>query len=254
MRGLFANLALAIRAELGLVFDTPLTTAHLAALDDLDANAYHVADLTGMEYAVNLRVFYADDGQVADLSPLAGLSSLTTLVLSYNLITDLSPLAGLARLESLTVYENQIVDVSPLSGMDRLQYLSLNSNRIQDPSPLAGLEGLESLTLYDNHVTTLASFTAGDIFTAALGTPTLYLSMNPLLPEVCDTQIPALEARGVSVYHDVCTGPAYVPDVTGGALSAARAMRRRWRQSKTAAKIRMQVPTTRMAMSSCQAS
>jgi Leucine-rich repeat (LRR) protein len=157
-----------------------------------------------------------------DLSALAGLASLEQLYLSENNVTDLSPLAGLAALEYLEIGQNSVSDVTPLAGLTGLRSLLLYNNRILDASPLAALTLLELLNLNGNHLTTLAPLVAGTVFSECTGAPTLYVQGNPLLAEVCDTQIPALEARGVTVYHNTpCTGPVYVPDVTGDALSVA---------------------------------
>ncbi|MDE0481485.1 MAG: hypothetical protein OXI67_02785, partial [Candidatus Poribacteria bacterium] len=48
------NLAAAVREELGLTTDAPLTVEVLQNLRTLTAQDHEIVDLTGLEYAVNL--------------------------------------------------------------------------------------------------------------------------------------------------------------------------------------------------------
>jgi internalin A len=304
-----AALAAAIREQLGLAADTPLTGAHLLALTSLNGNNKGIADLTGLEHALNLSglylandtvtdltplagltglitlglynnpitdltplaglvnmvelylqsnqvtdvaplsgmtallvldlgdnqvadvsplsgmtalaVLYLFGNQIVDVAPLAGLTSLTTLSLYDNQIVDVAPLAGLTGLVTLQLHVNQIVDLAPLAGLANLAFLGLSQNQITDASPLAGLTKLANLHLSSNQLTTVASLVAGTIFTGAATPAELNLSANPLLADACDTQIPALETRGVTVTHDACGVPVFVPDVAGLVRSAA---------------------------------
>lgn len=82
--------------------------------------------LDGLEFATNLTSFYAGGnlggepgayyGDIADVTPLAGLQNLTTLDLQHNRITDVSPLAGLQNLRTLHLAFNRIQDFSVLKG------------------------------------------------------------------------------------------------------------------------------------------
>ena len=159
------------------------------------------------------------------------MAELVYLYVNDNALTSLAPLSGLAALFHLEAHHNRLADVSPLSGLAGMTHLNLANNRILDASPLAGLTHLNELNLRYNLLTTMTAFPGGAVFTEADGTPYLYLEQNPLLPEVCDTQIPALETRGVVVEHDACTGPVFVPDVTGSARSEAESTSGRQRIS-----------------------
>jgi len=215
------NLAAAIRTELGLDPGTPLTTAHLATLNSLDAGYSSVADLTGLEYAVNMQYLYVDGNSISTLAPLAGLPNLEALYASDNLLTDISPVASLSGLTTLYLYENGIADASPVSGLTGLTYLNLQSNFLTDVAPMAGLEALAFLGVSGNYLTTLAPLVSGTTFTLAAAPPQLYADNNPFATDVCDTQIPALETRGVTVSHDPCPGSVTVPDVVGMTALAA---------------------------------
>ncbi len=144
----------AVRQQLGMDADSPLTKAdmlRLASLNTLELQITEkISDLTGLEYAVNLEFLAVVGNHVQDLHPLANLAKLTFLDLGGNAISDVSPLVGLVHLEVLRLWRNQIVDVSPLTGLVNLKELWLNSNQIEDFSPLAGLVNLEKLIINGN--------------------------------------------------------------------------------------------------------
>ena len=137
----------AVRQQLGMDADSPLTKAdmlRLASLNTLELQITEkISDLTGLEYAINLEFLAVVGNHVQDFHSLANLTKLTFLDLGGNAISDVSPLVGLVHLEVLRLWSNQIVDVSPLTGLVNLKELWLNSNQIEDFSPLAGLVNLE---------------------------------------------------------------------------------------------------------------
>jgi Leucine-rich repeat (LRR) protein len=104
------------------------------------------------------------------------MTRLKRLYLSFNPISDISALAGLTLLTELQLQYAEVVDVSALQGLTNLQLIVLNSNQIVDIAPLAANTGLGN----------------GDV---------VYLVGNPLSSESIDTHIPALAARGVTVYR-----------------------------------------------------
>ncbi len=215
------NLAAAIRGQLGLAAGSPLTTVDMAALVSFFPLSLDIADLTGLEHAVNLKELWIGDNQVADLTPLAelsslewlmlnhneladltplaGLTSLKALALDHNQLADISPLAGLANLEALSLGHNQVTDLAPLAGLANLSTLWVGNNEITDVTPLAGLSKLNDLILFNNQITSVAPFVSGAIFTAAASEPFLRLGGNPLSSDALTVEIPALQTRGVTV-------------------------------------------------------
>ena len=179
------NLARAIREELGLPSETPLTQLVMSQLTALNARENQIADLTGLEYATHLKSLDLSVNQIQDITPLAGLVNLDSLTLRNNPITDLSPLSHLTQLtylklasvpiKDLTLLSNltqlkelhldhcQMISITPLSNLTQLNRLSLSSNQIVDISPLANLIRLEELWLNYNRivdVSPLANLTA----------------------------------------------------------------------------------------------
>ena len=194
--------------------------AGLVQLERLDLEDNEIADLSPLVGLVQLERFKLKDNQIVDLSPLAGLVHLPSLDLGDNQIADLSPLAGLIHLPSLDLGGNQIVDLSPLAGLVNLRDLDLRRNEISDLSPLAGLVQLDSLYLPNNEIVDLSPLVglvqlerlslrrnkivdiqplldnigigAGDV---------IQLQENPLSDISRNQHIPALEARGVTVWQ-----------------------------------------------------
>ena len=96
-----ANLRAAVEAALGKARGAPITVADMKTLILLEAPKMGIRDLTGLEFATNLRQLFLSDNRITDLSPLGGLTNLEWLFISRNKITDLSPLGGLTNLTRL---------------------------------------------------------------------------------------------------------------------------------------------------------
>lgn len=118
--------------------------------DDMSEN--RIQDLTGLEYAANLKHLILDRNQISDISVLEGLTNLTHLSLGHNNISNVSPLRGLTNLTHLTIGRNQISDLSPLKELVNLKLLSLTDNNISDLSPLKDLTLLIELDLEGNQL------------------------------------------------------------------------------------------------------
>ena len=68
-----AALRAAVRETLELPADVPLTKDHMRDLDILIAEGRGISDLTGLEFAINLREANLGDNSITDLRPLANL-------------------------------------------------------------------------------------------------------------------------------------------------------------------------------------
>ncbi len=174
-----ANLRSALERALGKASGEPILSTEMAMLTGFAAESSGITDLTGLEYATNLRRLKLGKNRISDISPLAGLTNLSELDLHGNAISDLSPLAGLTNLseldlhgnaisdlsplaklvdelESLHLDDNAISNLSPLAGFIALDHLGLNNNLISDVSPLAGMVGMEGLGLNGNQITDIS--------------------------------------------------------------------------------------------------
>ena len=134
-----ANLAAAVRDELGLAPQASITQQAIQRLMALIVGSGQITDLTGLEHATGLVRLSLWDNQIEDVSPLAGLTQLQQLHIQANRIADITPLAGLTELRQLHLWGNQIRDIGVLAGLTKLESLWLAGNPIQDTSPLRTL-------------------------------------------------------------------------------------------------------------------
>jgi RNA polymerase sigma factor (sigma-70 family) len=146
----------AVRGEIGLLPDVPLTKERMQAVGDIDVAGKGIFDLTGLEFATNLRELDLRDNPITDLRPLTNLTTLKALYLSDifpNTPTlDLRPLANLINLEDLTLENSKVSDISPLARLKKLEILHLSHNDISDLRPLAGLKELRHLRIRGNPI------------------------------------------------------------------------------------------------------
>ena len=130
----------------------------------------------------------ARNANINDLTGLEHATHLKGMWLQDNNISDISPVAGLTNLVELILQGNAITDISPVSGLTYLTGVWLAYNTISDISPLVANTGLGS----------------GD---------RVFLNDNPLSFVSINTDVPALQSRGVAVEFDADgTRP---PDVNG---------------------------------------
>jgi len=137
------------------------------ACNGVNDNTGKLKDLTSLR-GMQLQVLSVSrQGQLQDLSPLAGMPlvklfiwgsavqdltplrgmKLTHLSAGYCRITDLAPLQGMP-LQTLWICGNRVFDLAPLRGMP-LEHLWCHATAVQDIAPLRGLP-LKELALQEN--------------------------------------------------------------------------------------------------------
>ena len=155
------NLRAAIVEALGKSPNTPITVEEMEGLHHLGSN--HAAnrgirDLTGIQFAINLRSLRLPNNQITDISPVKSLKNLTNLKLERNQVSDISPIAGLINLQILELAKNEIADLSSLARLINLQFLNLSDNLFSDISPVAGLINLEHIFFSNKRVSDISAF------------------------------------------------------------------------------------------------
>lgn len=133
-----------------------LTTDDLNKLTSLEAQNSDIADLRGLEHAVNLKKLDLTNNRISNLAPLSGLTKLETLNLKWNNISDISALRNLNELTYLSLEDNKVTGISALSGLTSLTRLNLGSNQISDISALRHLTALEQLVAYFNDISDIS--------------------------------------------------------------------------------------------------
>ena len=155
-----ANLAAVVREALDLAPGDAISQLDMLRLGGLEANGRQITDLTGLEYAVNLKELRLGDNQISDIRPLEESTILEWLELYNNNISDISSLAAMTHLTFLHLYDNSVSDLSPLTESINLHELTLGDNSVSDLSPLAGLIHLVRLELYNNNISDISSLAA----------------------------------------------------------------------------------------------
>ena len=149
----------AVREQLELPADEPLTKDKMLLLTRLDANHKGIVDITGLEFATNITILHLGGrNRITDLTPLANLINLVQLHVWHSHtkdtypVTDLdiSPLSGLINLKVLSLANNGISDITPLANLKNLRSLHLTHNHIEDFSPLVELTNLDVLWIKNN--------------------------------------------------------------------------------------------------------
>ena len=108
------NLAAALRENLALNPDEPITTWEMETLRILAVPRHEISDITGLEHATYLTSLSLQKNSIQDLSPIANLNHLIYLRLNENQIDDVQPLANLESLQRLRLADNPVIDLSPL--------------------------------------------------------------------------------------------------------------------------------------------
>ena len=125
------NLRQAIRERLELPDEVPITQTEMLRLEKLTAKGVEIENITGLEYATNLK----------------------SLALAVNNIQDITPVKGLVKLESLTLRSNPITNLIPLANLTNLTYINLASVKLSDIIPfLESYIALAALIKYENAV------------------------------------------------------------------------------------------------------
>ncbi len=137
-----ANLRAVIEDNLGKTRGAPITTAEMASLSlrRLEAPNKNISDLTGLEFAINLRWLNL------------GTESVDNILVNSNSISDISPLAGLTLLQELWFSGNDLSGALPawLGNFTKLEVLLLDGNNNLSgelPSSLVNLTNLHDLRL-----------------------------------------------------------------------------------------------------------
>ena len=109
-----------------------LTVISLKADSNTPANK-KIADITGLEEAVNASQLSLDNNAISNLSPIANLAKLQELTFSDNKVTSLANIASLSKLTVLHAAANPIKSFSPVSGLSKLSDVSLSGESLETP-------------------------------------------------------------------------------------------------------------------------
>ncbi len=210
------NLRQAIRETLQLPDGVPITEQDMLGLTGFAAEDAGIENITGLEYAHNLRSLFLRNNPIEDVMPLANLTQLELLHLISVPMEDLTFLKDLTELRELYLAYCQITDITPIQNLTKLVLLDLRVNRIMDVGPLANLALLQTLWIDRNRITdfspllglSLTDFQYDEV--CAIPDPPIRDRIsNRNLPSIVqgwDNEIlnlPALSYQDRLVYHDL---------------------------------------------------
>ena len=109
------NLRAAIAEVLGKSPNAPITVEEMERLEELNVPGRGIQNLTGLQFATNLKWLYFQGNKISDISPLAGLIDLRRLHLNENPVSDISLLRKFKNLTNLTVARIAIFDLSQVA-------------------------------------------------------------------------------------------------------------------------------------------
>jgi len=126
-------------------------------LDKLRLNGYNITDLTGIEYAVNVRSLELHSNPLTNLSPLREMKQLELITLAETNVTDLSPLTGMTNMRLIDLHRSKVADLTPVSTMSGLKSIIISFTNVSDIGPLAGLRELISVSADSAKVSNLSA-------------------------------------------------------------------------------------------------
>jgi len=138
----------------------PPTLSKLQLLQKLVIESTQVADLSPLAGLTNLQLLHCRLTQVTDLFPLVALTNLQQLDCSYTGVANLSPLEALTNLQILFCSNTQVANLSPLAALTNLQHLDCSNTYVVDLSSLVALTNLQILDCSDTYVADLSPLAA----------------------------------------------------------------------------------------------
>ncbi|MFO7881489.1 MAG: hypothetical protein R6U52_02990 [Kosmotogaceae bacterium] len=131
---------------------TPIYSLELKDMTSFHHENSDLSDLTGLEYAKDLRFINIFNNEVESLGPLSELSKLEVINAGANKISDLNFAEKLTNIKIMSLTGNEISTLTPIQNAINLTELKLGNNNINDLSPLENLVNLEILEIYQNEI------------------------------------------------------------------------------------------------------
>ena len=148
------TLADAVRVNLGLPDDMPLTEEFAASVTELLLwEAKELKTITGISNFKSLERLVMPGMDCTDIEELTHIPSLTSVFISWGYITEIPDFSACPNLTELYLSSNCITDVTPLCKATSLRYVDLSNNDISSVAPLRDVTFLESLCLEGNGIT-----------------------------------------------------------------------------------------------------
>lgn len=139
-----------------------------------------VVNLSGLEFATNLKSLTIVAPKVSSLEPLRGMQKLEWLRLGDTAVADFSPLSELIALESLYWSDPDVSDLGPLANLRNITFIELSNTGVSDIEPLRNSTRLRTLYLTDSPVSDVGPLSGLTQLTRLYLTGTSVSDLNPL--------------------------------------------------------------------------
>ena len=142
----------AVEIELGKNPGDTITQAEMGAetFTFLFGDDMGISDLTGLEYATNLKIVFLQGNSISDITPLSNSTGLTNLYLTNNQISDISPLSNISAIHTLLLGYNEITSLENLLDLSSVHILQFQYNQITSIEPL--VNHTELISEYETYV------------------------------------------------------------------------------------------------------
>lgn len=117
-----------------------------------------ISNLSGLEYAVNLKELYVSMNTHTDLTPISNLENLEKVELTSGETIDIAPLANVVNLQSLDLKRLSVSDFTPLSSLTNLKTLNFQETNFNDFSTIANLEKIEEIEIFNPKMKQMIDF------------------------------------------------------------------------------------------------
>ncbi len=196
-----------------------ITSLDMQELYFLTINEAGVTNLTGLEYALELREFTLMRETVDSLEPLQNLSNLERFIVRYSeikdlpikfsesvdlkhisttgtVIEDISFVEHMTNLEHVTMSDAKITDIAVLEQAVNIKQLNFRGNQISNIDALAEMNQLEVLNLQGNEIACIEALTELESLNDVV------LSYNPIANIRPLETLPALQTVVVYLPHE----------------------------------------------------
>ncbi|MFH1319383.1 MAG: leucine-rich repeat domain-containing protein [Bacteroidota bacterium] len=138
-----------------IVGDSLLIDSATTLTGSLNCPGLNIADLTGVEYFINIMNLYCYNNLLSSLPDLSAITNLEFLNCGYNQFTVLPDLSANTALQYLWCNDNQLDSLPDLSANTALYLLDCSYNQLTTLPDLSNNTALQQLICYYNQLTAL---------------------------------------------------------------------------------------------------
>lgn len=155
----------AVKSALNLADTDKITTKNILNLTELRTAGAGITDLSGLEYAKNLKIVTFDSEKISSLSPLSDLPYLYSVGVPRSSKLTMQEVLKLKHLTELDLSGLKFSqnEFNQLSAYQQMTFLVLNDCGLKDTSFMSTMKNLNILELDNNELTSLDGISSGNL-------------------------------------------------------------------------------------------